>query len=380
MAEKNTNVASLGKRTIVKNALIFNRFLLIFFGLSYLPLNNFCSRFWCLWVQFSLIVSHLLRIIFLVIQKIQAWKGVESFVDLQLVWYSATCLILYMNFIVHRRKMMKLAAKFRRFTPSDFDEPCLWSVYLIVVYFAALLIDFGMLIIQYFTQTNFFNQQDTPLLYLPKNHILRRPEYFFPLEMTRTYFRLTMTSGWVFMTFLIYIVHVYRFHLVNKMFFTHFVHRYSAQKLRICWWKIEKVRVLDQKILSLLPFVWTANAFFKSFVIAVGSKVHPGKVVSFFDIILQYVIMGKDVVMLLIVICLIEWVNQYARRNLSKLKGIVLKMNCREKEVEKLMQEISSSVEFIATGSSLFTLNKSFILSFLSALITFSVLFMQLIS
>ena len=380
MPGKNTNVASLGKRTIIKNGLIFNRFLLLFYGLSYFPLQNCCSRFWCLWVQFCLIVSHSSKIIFLAIQRIREWKGIESIIDFQLVWYSTTCLILYVNFIVHRREMIKLAARFRRFTPSDFDEPCLWSVYMIVLYFAALLIDFGMLIIQYFIQTNFWDQEDTILLYLPENHVLRRPEYFLPIEMVRIYCSLTATTGWIFMTFLVYIVHVYRFHVANKIFFTRYVHLYSAHELRIHWWRIEKVRDLDQKILSLLPFVWTANAFFRSFVIAVGSKVHPGKVVSVFDIILQYVIMGKDVVMLLIVICLIEWVNQCARRNLSRLKGIILKRNCREREVEKLMQEISSSVEFVATGSSLFTLNKSFILSFLSALISFSVLFMQLIS
>lgn len=83
--------------------------------------------------------------------------------------------------------------------------------------------------------------------------------------------------------------------------------------------------------------------------------------------------------MILIVIFSIEWVNNKAKLRLVKLKKVILKSRISDPEVELLLQEVSYSVEFVATGWSFFTLNKRFILSFLSALISFSVLFVQLI-
>ena len=139
-----------------------------------------------------------------------------------------------------------------------------------------------------------------------------------------------------------------------------------------------EIRLRDQEILNLLPFIWTTNIFFKSFANAVGVRYQKENLDSEIDIILQYYMVGKYLTKILIFIFFIEWVNKEARNLLLKLRKSINKMPVSDPDIEVLLTEIESNIDFVATGWSLFTLNKGFILSFLSALISFSVLFVQL--
>jgi len=139
-----------------------------------------------------------------------------------------------------------------------------------------------------------------------------------------------------------------------------------------------EIRLRDQEILNLLPFIWTTNIFFKSFANAVGVRYQKENLDSEIDIILQYYMVGKYLTKILIFIFFIEWVNKEARNLLLKLRKSINKMPVSDPDIEVLLTEIESNIDFVATGWYLFTLNKGFILSFLSALISFSVLFVQL--
>lgn len=125
---------------------------------------------------------------------------------------------------------------------------------------------------------------------LPFEIIPRKGIWYIVIEVVRTLLRFIYTHGWIFTTYLIYIVHVIRFHQVNEFFFDHYVHEFSARKLRLVWLNLQKMRGIDQQLLGILPYVWTTNVFFKSFVNAVGSRVNPHSSDSSVDFLLQYMI------------------------------------------------------------------------------------------
>lgn len=354
---------------LTHNARIYKNFLMIIYGLNHHGKEtHVCGKVWSYFIQLNMVVLLLFKIGVMTHHCVKKWDSIVDLIDFHVVWQTISCLILYLNFVVYGKTMAKMSTKFRNYVPLGYDEPHLWSIPFVMVYVAQLLVDFVVLKYLEVIHSSFKDQEE--FFFMPHNHFL---------EIIRTFIRLMYTNAWTFTTYLIYIVHIYRFHDVNRIFFDYMIHEFSAQQLRVKWFHVQQTRLLDQNILSLLPFIWTMNVFFRSFVNAVGSKVRRGVNSNPIDLILQYVIMSKDVTMILIVIFFIDWVNHQARLRLDKLKGKVLMMSLKNSnEVEHLLQEMSDSVEFVATGWSMFTLNKTFILSFLSALISFSVLFMQL--
>ena len=371
----------LENKKFYKNSTGYGSFLLFLFGLTYDDGTYVkgLSLYWCRFLRIFIPSIYIMRAVVLTRRKLSEYHDLSDVIRFHSVWQIVSCLILYTNFLFKQKMMTKLSKNFKIFMPKTFDDKYLWYIPFLCLFFGQLLIDFFVWSYLKYIDSSFETDNERTLdplfKYLPREGLI-----FAVIQNFRVIFFLIHSQSWIFATYLIYIVHVWRFHHVNMFFFDYHVHGIGVRKLRELWQRIQDVRRLDQRLLELLPFLWTVNVFVKSFVNAVGSRINANQKNKETDVLLQYIIMFKDIFMILVVIFLIEWINEKSRKSLSKLKRRVLASGISNPEVELLMQEVSSSVEFIATGWSLFVLNKSFILSFLSGLISFSVLFMQLVS
>jgi hypothetical protein len=268
--------------------------------------------------------------------------------------------------------MQNLARVFEQRKPPAFKDSFPWANLILVFFVIQTILDSVIMWVVRRTNSTLWRQTSF-------EHVFPGNDLWLFLEGTRSVFRVIYTTGWIFTTYAIYLVHVYRFHQVTMFFFDYYTKFCGIRQLRIQWWRIHEVRERDQQLLSIVPFIWTSNIFFKSFANAIGAKIRTELLDNDMDLILQYTVVAKDIFMILTVIFSIEWINRQARLRLKKFRSAIMHMPVSSPEFEILLNEVTNSIDFIATGWSMFTLNKGFILSFLSALISFSILFMNLV-
>lgn len=153
----------------------------------------------------------------------------------------------------------------------------------------------------------------------------------------------------------------------------------TIKEFRIIWNEIIDMRDDLEDNLNTIPFLSIAMLFFNTISIVVifskGDATDGAlcRTISYwaFEIVLAIPILSMPF--------LVSWMQKKLRDHLKKIrKKITREYSSSESELASLMDDIKSNLDMNLTGYGMFKLNKEFVLAFISSVISFSVLFMQL--
>ena len=166
----------------------------------------------------------------------------------------------------------------------------------------------------------------------------------------------------------------------HHRFFIESVKQINIARIRLDWQQIVEVRESFECLFSLYPLVWFANMFFRSVIYLISTSKES-----------QNWNINTVVVWYWFVIQLIHSFSiLYVSHTVNSNSNRSFKQFCRDTtskegndfkqkwEIEILKQEIRNDLDLKLTAFNLFDINSKLLLSFISALITFSVLFLQL--
>lgn len=183
-------------------------------------------------------------------------------------------------------------------------------------------------------------------------------------------------NTWFFATFLIYYYITHCLHQVHKTFFEKTLKSSAAVNLlRNQWRDVIDIRSQFEQSFSHMPFLWYANVFLRSMHYVTNIKLQKYEL-NYFTLLVLYWFASKLAYTFAIVFT-IDYVNTDLQKMFSKLNRQLLG-NDESDAFDKLKQDIEQNLMLKLTGSGFFELNKYLLLGFVSAVVSFSVLYIQL--
>lgn len=302
---------------------------------------------------FTIRISITMFYVYSFISQITSWpSGMVAIVHFQRLWYTLSCFITYWVAQVNSSVMQQTLVEFLVLKPDKHVGPA-WSIVLISLWLVYFIFDLA-------TTT------------------IIQSEMRFAEAVVSCY----LGGCWTLFCTLTYSTQIILVSRLNEIFFDHYVKegKESVRSLRILWHEMRGIKDRFTNSSSLIPLLWMGNIFFKSFSngVAIRYNVMNGSSTSTFSLILNYWYLVEEIFHVLVIILYIDRVNGKAQVELLQFRRECLERE-RSQEVELLYQDLKESILIQVTGWSMFTLNKEFVLSFISALISFSILFIQLV-
>lgn len=149
----------------------------------------------------------------------------------------------------------------------------------------------------------------------------------------------------------------------------------DEEKMRILWRKIVEISFEFEQLFNLFPLIWFINIFCKSTAYLIGAR--KGNQAESMGFLIRCYFFLIEAIFPSLVILILDGMNVKLERLLNRITKRKLKSS-NESISSELIEQVSDGLEMRFTGWSMFPLRKTFLLGFLSSLISFSVLFMQL--
>lgn len=216
-------------------------------------------------------------------------------------------------------------------------------------------------------------------------------------------FNLHLVDGIIIPITLTYGYFVIIIYFIKDAFFQELEHRTSSvRSLRIKWNEINKIRDRIEKQLNVLPFIIFAIIFFNatSVVIVFCNETHRLKDTALSFVNLENASIGEEIsqtkyiiywafefgigIPVLVIPFLINWIDDQIDEKFKSIRNDFIRNDTTGRgsfdhyQMEKLIAEMQPSLKLHLTGWSMFELNKMLVLGFVSSLLTYSVLFLQL--
>lgn len=279
--------------------------------------------------------------------------GLGVILDIQKLWYVVSA---FVSFWVMQRNvapMKQSVVEYLILKPTQ-DISANWSLFLVAIYVVYFLFDVTTSIM-----------------------VKTRKGLF---AIIRTTVECYLGGCWTMFCFLLFSAQVLLISRLNDIFFQHYIKESnkSVRGLRIICHRIREIKYLLDDRASLIPLLWLGNIFIKSFANGVALKYNVLTQSTTFTFFLNYWYLIQETLHVLLLILYLDHVNSKAQGYLLEFRRECLKYE-HNQELELLFAELETSVSIRLTGWSMFTLNKEFVLSFISALISFSILFIQLV-
>ena len=193
-------------------------------------------------------------------------------------------------------------------------------------------------------------------------------------------------SGWLIILLCIYSIIVFGIHLSQENFFRQFfISKYAAlPELYSLWFEIIKIKNDFEGAFSFYPVVWIFNLFGRTaaYVFMHTRSANAGKLTKMYLTTVFWSYFTAETFLLIGLLSLIQYTNSCSRTNYIELKVKLLKFNNRfiDEKYEVLLEEIHITRELQLTAWGVCRLSKGLLLAFLSNLVSFAVLFDQLLS
>lgn len=216
-------------------------------------------------------------------------------------------------------------------------------------------------------------------------------------------FNLHLVDGIIIPITLIYGYLVIIIYFMKDAFFQELEHRTSSiRSLRIKWNEINAIRDRIEKQLNVIPFIIFAIIFFNatSVVIVFCHETLRLKNTALSFVNLNNASVGEEIsqtkyiiywafefgigVPVLAIPFLISWIDDEIDERFKSIRNDFIRNDTTGRgsfdhyQMEKLIAEMKPSLKLHLTGWSMFELDKTLVLGFVSSLLTYSVLFLQL--
>ena len=151
---------------------------------------------------------------------------------------------------------------------------------------------------------------------------------------------------------------------------------HDVLRIHSYWLEIESAVNEFDRTFSMFPFIWFVILFYKSCFHLILLKSQSFMI----DIpmAINYVWFVVEYLATMSILFTIDRVNKQTQRSFESYRKRFIRSKMSGSASRELNNDIEKQLNLKLTAWSMFELNKSFILSFISSLITFSVLFMQL--
>ena len=180
----------------------------------------------------------------------------------------------------------------------------------------------------------------------------------------------------------IYNISLVSFVHVHQVFFDHFDHFCESRTksniiaLRLEWRYILRLRSQFDDLFSLIPFITYMELFFKASLYLINTEQTNFEFT--FTVVMYWWWFVAQVILTSMNIVSIDYVNH---KMVTLFDAFVIQcIRSRNSDLDQLRHEIESDLKMSITGWKMYDINRSFVLNYLSALVTFSVLFMQILS
>ena len=209
-------------------------------------------------------------------------------------------------------------------------------------------------------------------------------------------------GAWIFLTIVIYNWLIICHYLAQATFFNIMwsLDSISMPEARLYWHNINEIKNSIENSFSLYPVVWFLNVFAKSFAYVVVTKVRSDssdtKVRKSYLVYIFWYYLISEAVFAMSTIFIIDYCKTKSFEMLERVKGrfqrnaakisidLALKKiqsptnsNKSSSDINWLFNEVNADLRCNYTGWGMFSMEKSFILGLLSALVTFSALALQ---
>ena len=189
-----------------------------------------------------------------------------------------------------------------------------------------------------------------------------------------------LTSMWMMAWYVIYNLTLISFNHVHENFINRCVSlqlsKSNVDALKFEWQFIVNLRKRFDDILSPLPFIWYSEMFLKASLYLIETQ--RSRFEFTFYITLFWIWFFEEIAMTLMTIVSIDYVNQ--KMSAMNQKLVIRCIKSRNPGLDSLRCEMKDDLKMTITGWKMFKIDRRIVLSYLSALVTFSVLFMQLSS
>ena len=299
----------------------------------------------------------------------------------------------YLCFVVIFFKLRKVVESFSNFekhslNPSRKQSLSKFDLVLFVCYIVVVIL---LIIIEtaYHTITIFHPENDT-FVFERRNYWINEPQssvsyqflYRFLFSILNVMFSQSYLSGSVFILF----------HLINilnaiyRSFFDRIIkNKDRIKELRLKWLQIKKLKNDLEDNLNLIPFLTSATLFLDvtaTVTIFNQSYDHEFLQIDLFNLKFRYFTQwAVDFIIAVNILSVLILVSRVEKR-LSRHLDIIEYVLYRDHEIspgfESFISEVRTNLDMNLTGYGMFKLNKEFVLGFISSVITFSVLVLQL--
>lgn len=183
------------------------------------------------------------------------------------------------------------------------------------------------------------------------------------------------TNVWAFVSFVVYNYILTCIDCVHYSFFNHEMSRNkSIQTLRRKWFQVSEIREKFERVFSLLPLLWFANLFMKTM-----TYMNTIRLMEFRMKLLTAIYVYFFVSKLMYTFYIVFKVDNINHKLSEMFKKVHKRsLSYRNDEFELLRQDIAATLYVHLTGFGLFALNKELLLGFVSAVISFTILYLQL--
>ena len=149
----------------------------------------------------------------------------------------------------------------------------------------------------------------------------------------------------------------------------------SMKCMRIYWRKICFVRCRFERLFTWYPLLTFGYTYLKTILFLIYFK---SKTFQFdYQMTTSLYYLSISIVIPIVLVCFIDHANGKSRQLVEQLVSESL-VDDNLSDCEQLLNEINQNYKMKFTAYGLFTLNKRLLLGFASALVSFSILFMQL--
>ncbi|KAI1285097.1 hypothetical protein HDE_12193 [Halotydeus destructor] len=210
---------------------------------------------------------------------------------------------------------------------------------------------------------------------ISKPETVRNASYRYIISCLDTALVLSQTTLLNILLMVMYHTFVRAFYLANSSFLTiHVMTEMSVDRLRYDWNKLSKLKRLFDDDMSIFPALWISLVFvgfLMTWTSVVRGKLDPDSVYVY-----SYFI-AMDSVLALAVILHIEWCNMKLKSLFFAFRDRVVRKKY-SKNYKQLLRDIERDYQLDFSAYAMFKLNRTLVLSFVSAMVNFTVLFLQI--
>lgn len=236
--------------------------------------------------------------------------------------------------------------------------------------------------IDIFNPTNITNHFDELSYFIPK------PQY--PISVALLYVMISLIpltlslSGALLIpviiySYLVYVIYAVKYSFIGKVF----KKETSVNELKLIWLQILKMKRKLEENLNTIPFLAMSIVFMNATtnVVVFGTPTKEDKrdkINSYVQSTSQWMYEIIIAIPIMAIPIFISWTETRLKSRLHSIKLKLMHKSEMTTEIETLISEVEPNLEMNLTGYKMFKLNKEFILGFISSIITFSVLLLQL--